>query len=119
MTRRQRARKPPPALLQQRVLAYAVLPRSVPFLGDNSIFVGSPGGELLPIGRVPRLAICEAEQGGVSLHFCDGTWGNVASTECETIEKAKARAERSYPGSSRHWIAARVSKARVTRYLEH
>ena len=43
MTRRKRARKPPPALLQQRVLAYAVLPRSVPFLGDNSIFIGSPG----------------------------------------------------------------------------
>ena len=48
---------------------------------------------MLPIGRVPRLAICEAGQGTVSLHFCDGTWGNVASTEYETIEQAKIDAK--------------------------
>ena len=109
---------PPPALLQARVLAYAVLPRSVPFAGDDSIFVAREGGPLVPLGRVPRLAICEEAGGGIQLLFCEGTWRNVASTPHKTVAEAKARAERIYPDSSRCWVAARVTRAQAAKYLD-
>ena len=112
-----RPRKPPPALLQHRVLAYAVLPRSVPFAGETSIFIGGPNG-FVPLGRVPRLAICEEAEGAIHLLFCDGRWQSEASTPHKSVAEAKARAERTYPGSSRCWVAARVTKAQAAAYLE-
>jgi hypothetical protein len=118
MSTMSRSRKPPPALLQNRVLAYAILPRARPFLGVSSLFIGTPGGSFAPISRVPRLAICEDPVRGILLLFCNGDWSIVASTEYPSVAEAKASAERSYPGSSRYWVTAKVSKARAAKYLD-
>lgn len=115
---RRQPREPPPAIVQARVLQYAVLPRSVPFAGDSSIFVGKKGGPLLPLARVPRLAICSDTGGQIRLTFCDGRWQYQASTHHTTVAQAKRRAERIYPGSSRHWTNAHVSAADAREYLE-
>jgi hypothetical protein len=115
---RRRPKKPPPAIVQAQVLEYAVLPRSVPFAGDRSIFVGKAGGTLLPLARAPRLVICRGTDGGVQLTFCDGRWQYVASTGYKTVAKAKSRAERIYPGSSRYWTKAHFTVGDVRRYLE-
>jgi len=114
---RRRPRKPPPALLQYRVLAYAVLPPFVPFAGDRSLFIGGPNG-FVPLGRVPRLAICEEADGVIHLLFCGGRWRMAAATPHKSVAEAKARAERTYPGSSRSWVAAKVTKAQAAAYLD-
>ena len=111
-------RKPPPAIIQARVLEYAVLPRAIPFAGDKLLFVGKSGGALLPLGRVPLLAICKEAKGDVLLVFCDGGWEYVASTGHKTVGEARRRAERIYPGSRRYWTKTRFTAADVRGYLE-
>jgi hypothetical protein len=90
----------------------------VPFVGDRSIFVARDGGPLLPLERMPRLAICEEPGGDIRLLFCDGKWSHVASMRHKSVGEAKARSERMYPGSSRYWIASQVTKAQSAKYLE-
>jgi hypothetical protein len=114
---RGRPRKPPPAIVQAHALEYAVLPRSIPFAGDSSIFVGKAGGPLLPLERVPRLAICR-DPDGIRLTFCGGRWQYVASTHHKTVAEAKKRAERIYPGSLRYWAKTGFTAADVRSYLE-
>jgi hypothetical protein len=113
--RRPTVRQPPPALSQARVLRYAALPRSTPFVDDSSVLVGSP---LQPLGRVPRVAICEDADGEILLLFCDAAWGSLACVTQKSVQHAKARVERMYPGSSKHWRNARVTKARAAQYLQ-
>ena len=112
-TRRRTARQPPPALVQARVLKYAALPRSIPFVETKSIFVGSQ-----PLGRVPRVAICQEAHGQILLLFCDASWRHIASASQNSILDAKARVELLYPGSSKRWVDAKVTKARAARYLQ-
>ena len=111
-------RKPPPVLLQARVLEYAILPKSTPFLVNTSFLVGDSGGPLKPLGRVPRLAICQDPAGEIQLLFCKGNWASAFHASCKSLAQAKARAESSYPGSSRHWRAANVIEASAAKYLE-
>jgi len=115
---RRHPRRPPPAILQARVLHYAVLPRAVPFAGNRSISLARAAGPLVPLARVPRLAICMETGGDIGLTFCDGRWRYVASTTHTTVAQAKRRAERIYPGASRHWTKAHVTVADARRYLE-
>lgn len=110
-------RPPPPAIVQARVLHYAVLPRSLPFAGA-SIFVAKKGEPLLPLARVPRLAICKEGTSKVRLTFCDARWQYVASSTHRTVPEAKRRAERAYPGVSRHWTKAHVTATAAREYLE-
>jgi hypothetical protein len=112
-TRQRTVRQPPPALVQARVLKYAVLPRSIPFVQTNSLFVGSKS-----LGRVPRVAICQEANGQILLLFCDSSWGHRASATQDSLLSAKARVERMYPGSSKHWVDAKVTKARAAQYLQ-
>ena len=112
--RRSGPSQPPPALMQARVLKYAALPRSIPFVQDNSMFVGSP---LQPLGRVPRVAICQQADGRILLLFCDAGWASLACVPQKSLLDAKARVERMYPGSSKKWMSARVTKARAAQYL--
>ena len=101
--------------MQARVLKYAALPRSIPFIEDNSMFVDSP---LRPLGRVPRVAICEHGDGEILLLFCDAAWGSLACATQKSVPHAKARVERMYPGSSKYWLNAKVTKARAAQYLQ-
>jgi hypothetical protein len=113
-----RPRRPPPARSQARVLAYAILPKAVPFINDGLIFIGKGRGPLVPLKRVPRLAICEEQPGAIRLLFCEGTWKQKASSVHKTAAEAKARAKRMYPGASRYWVAAHVTKAQAAKYLD-
>src|SRR5689334_22762324 len=113
-----RARKPPPTLYQARVLEYAILPKSIPFIVNTSFLVGDVGGPLRPLGRVPRLAICQNADGEIQLLFCKGNWGSASQASCKSLAEAKALAQRSYPGSSAHWRAANVTEAQAAKHLE-
>jgi hypothetical protein len=106
--------KPPPVLASARVLAYAILDGSVGFSGRSRVFV-----ENRELGRVPRLVIAEALEGaGVVLLYCDDEWRVVAATRMRSPSHAKTRAERTYPGVSRLWVDAGVSKADAVAYAE-
>jgi hypothetical protein len=104
--------------MQARVLEYASLPRSIPFAQDNSILVGASGSPLQPLGRVPRVAICEESNGKLVLLFCDSGWRSLASVGQTSLRHAKSRVEMLYPGSSKRWVRAKVTKARASGYLE-
>jgi len=98
--------KPPPVLASARVLEYAVIDDSVGYSGKSFVFVGDR-----ELGRVPRLAVCQAlDSQEVLLLYCNADWGVVASAGYDSATRAKARAERTYPGVSRCWVDAGVSR---------
>ena len=98
--------KPPPVLASARVLEYAVLDDSVGYSGKTWVFVGDR-----ELGRVPRLAVCEGlETAETLLLYCDHDWSVLAAARYDSPKRAKARAERTYPGVSRRWVSAGVSR---------
>jgi hypothetical protein len=104
---------PPPTLLQSRVLAYATVSRSVPFSGRGLQFVG--GKEL---GRVPRLALCQALEGSsFFLLHCSLGWRVLGSSEHRSRREAECRAARIYPGISALWTPTRVTRAQAEAHL--
>jgi hypothetical protein len=105
----------PPAICSKRVLHYAVLDETVGFnSGHRLVFVD--GKEL---GKVPCLAICQEKNTSKFLiYYCDGDWDPVGASEYDTVEAAKRRAERIYPGSSAKWVEAHFTEEEVTRYLD-
>jgi hypothetical protein len=65
------------------------------------------------------LVIAEGLEGaGVVLIYCDDEWRVVAATRMRSPSHAKTRAERTYPGVSRLWVDAGVSKADAVAYAE-
>src|SRR5262245_28609914 len=106
--------KPPPVVASARVLEYAVLDGSVGFSGKSRAFV-----ENRELGRVPRLVIAEGlEAAEVLLLYCDDEWSVLAAAGMRSSSHAKARAERTYPGVSRLWVNAGVSKEEALAYAE-
>jgi hypothetical protein len=112
-----RPSNPPPLIcVKDRVLlCYAILTDSVGFnAGHGLIFVD--GKE---IGRVLCVAICQdKESSAVTLYFCDCDWSPIGIAGYESVEAAKRRAERIYPGSSSFWVESRYSAEDATRYLD-
>ena len=106
---------PPPAVCSERVLHYAVLDETVGFnSGHRLVFID--GKEL---GKVPCLAICQKKKASKFLiYYCDNDWEPVGASEYDTVEAAKGRAERIYPGSSAKWIEAHFTEEDVRRYLD-
>lgn len=108
---------PPPIICtNDRVLLhYAVLHEAVGFReGHKLLFVD--GRE---IGRVPYLAICQDKDSpNVILYFCDGDWKPLGIGAEGSIDNAKKKAERIYPGSSRCWVEAHFSEGDVAEYLD-
>jgi ClpX C4-type zinc finger len=106
---------PPPVIaVNDRVLLeYVLLDDSVGFLaGHKLLYVG--GRE---IGKVPCLALCEdKETASVTLYFCDGKWEPLAVTGHDSVQSAKSKAERIYPGSSSRWVKAHFPDEEVARY---
>ena len=83
------------------LLCHAVLDESVGYsMGHGLFFVD--GKE---IGKVPRLAICKDKASGLfTLYYCDEDWNPLGvATDYRSIDSAKLRAERIYPGSSTRW----------------
>ena len=107
---------PPPIIcVNDRVLLhYAVLTASVGFnAGHGLLFVGKK-----EIGRVPCLAISQdRESSQVTLYYCDSDWTPIGIAGHESVEAAKRRAERIYPGSSSCWVKADFSEEDVNRHL--
>jgi hypothetical protein len=98
--------KPPAVLASARVLEYAVVDDSVGYSGKSWVFVGDR-----ELGRVPRLAICEGlETGEILLLYCAADWNVLGAAKYASPARAKARAERTYPGVARRWVNARVSR---------
>jgi hypothetical protein len=108
------AEPPPPALGCDRVLEYAVLDESLPFAGHGLLFTDG-----MEIGRVPRLAISVGRATStVHLLNCDEDWNALGISGHDSIEEAKRRAERFYPGVSARWIGRNVSEEAAERYLD-
>ena len=106
--------QPPPVLASARVLQYAILDGSVGFSGKSRVFI-----ESRELGRVPRLVIAEGlETGDVVLLYCDDDWSVLAAAGMRSPAHARGRAERTYPGVSRLWVDAGVSKAQALAYAE-
>ena len=98
--------KPPQLLDSARVLHYANVDKGVGFAGRTLLFVD--GKEL---GKVPNLAICaEVSSGGVLLFHCSRAWKVFGCSAHDSVEAAKEKAERIYPGLSSRWVEAKASK---------
>jgi hypothetical protein len=106
--------QPPPVLASARVLQYAILDGSVGFSGKSRVFV-----ESCELGREPRLVIAEGlEAADVVLLYCDDEWSVLTAAGMRSTADARARAERTYPGVSRLWVDAGVSRAQALAYAE-
>ena len=108
---------PPPVITgNDRVLLhYAILTDSVGFTSGHSLmYVGDK-----EIGRVPYLAICEDKDSlQFVLYFCNRDWGPIGVASYDSVETAKRRAERIYPGSANCWVGAHFSEADAKGYIE-
>ena len=95
---------PPPiiTLNDSALLCYAVLDESVGYKVNHGLFFVD-GKE---IGKVPRLAICRDKDSGLfTLYYCDDNWSFLGvAADYQSVEAAKNRAERIYPGSSTRWL---------------
>jgi hypothetical protein len=116
MTKKSSNPPPPVICINDRVLLhYAVLDESVGYRAGHGLFFVD-GKE---IGRVPCLAIChERESNKLTLYYCGSDWGLLGvATGYESVEAAKLRAERIYPGSYACWEEAHFTDEDVSRYL--
>ena len=108
---------PPPKIgVNDRLLVqYAVLTDSVGFTAGHGLFFVD-GKE---IGRVPCLAICEdKESEALTLYFCGDDWNPIGIAPCASIEAAKRKAERIYPGSSACWLKAHFTAEDANRFVD-
>jgi hypothetical protein len=94
-------------------VAYAVVPRGVPFVNEGRFWVG---GRLAK--RMPRLMItADAVAGGVDLWFCDREWQVRQASHSSSIAEAKRFAESLYRGLAPRWVDRRVTRRSAKRYL--
>ena len=86
---------PPPVLDCARVLAYAIIDKSVVYSERGSFFVDD---KLL--GPVPRLAICQSfDDKEILVLYCDNDWNSLGTQGAYTsVRAAKATMEKSYRG---------------------
>jgi len=95
---------PPPIIDSARVLEYAQVGQDIQYTGRIHLIVD---GERL--GAVPNLAICSNYHipGDILLLFCDEEWISKGCIAFSTIEEARIKAERGYPGISSHGTPTR------------
>lgn len=104
---------PPPVLDGARRLAYAVVDRSVTHVAKLALLVDGK-----PLGAVPGIAICQEQDGGILLMFCDDRWQPLGVAQCSSLAEAKSRAEREYSGLAAKWIDAKVTEQEAARYIK-
>jgi len=106
---------PPPTIATDRVLHYAILPKSIPCTPNHGLLYVD-GNE---IGKVPALAICESRQNkNLILHYCDKDWDSIAVSVHGSVDSAKLRAERIYPGSMALWRESNFSEEDAEKHLD-
>ena len=104
---------PLPILDSAKVLCYTLIPDSVEFTRTLTFVDG------VELGRVPRLAICQYRNTSeVLLFHCDSEWSVLGCGGFSSMEKAKQRAERIYPGIGAHWIDSPYTQEEVDRGVE-
>lgn len=99
----QNPRPPQKITLNDAALLYYVeLDESVGYTEGHGLFFVD-GKE---IGKVPRLAICKDKESGLfTLYYCDENWILLGvAANYQSVDAAKHRAERIYPGSSARWV---------------
>lgn len=107
---------PPPMLACARVIAYAQVDASIPFLARTILYVD---GELL--GRVPCLAICKNlgnDDGDALLFHCDEQWNVLGVSGDANVEAVMLAAERNYPGLEPHWIRLDTTHEEAVAYYD-
>ena len=107
---------PPPVLDRARVIAYALVDESVQWTGCQTLFVG--GKEL---GPVPRLALCQNVSGVLKyilIFHCNEQWEVLGCGGGDTIDAAKASAERAYRGITAKWIETRVTEEEARAWIK-
>jgi ClpX C4-type zinc finger protein len=107
---------PPPVLDRARVIAYAVLDDSVQWTGRQKLFVDGKA-----LGPVPRLALCQNVEGNLKdilVFHCNDEWAVLGVSGGETLEAAKASAERAYRGVGARWIPTNVTEDEAKSWIE-
>lgn len=95
-----------------RLLEYASIRPPVVFSGHTSLLVDG-----VEVGAVPKLVIsAPLRESGVWLNYCDERWNPVGTVALASLAEARRHAERNYPGVSRLWRKAHVSRARALAY---
>jgi len=90
----------PEILSGERVVAYALIDASVDYVEQRRFFVDDE-----PLGRVPRLAICdEAASGNALLLHCDEAWNVLGAEVFKSKAEAMSSASTAYPGIESRWV---------------
>lgn len=111
----QAADAPPPAIGSDRVIAYAIVDKTVHFTGEQRLFVGD---KLL--GRVPRIAICKSLRKDLKdylILFCSKSWQALGVAGAKSLPLAKREVERYYAGISDKWVTVNTSERMAKRWL--
>jgi hypothetical protein len=105
---------PPPIIDSARTICYAVKDDDVVFTNRIHLIVG---GER--VGEVSHLAICHnySNPDDFLLLLCDADWESKGVIGFDSVEAAKAKAERGYEGISRKWVDVEASKEELDRFL--
>ena len=107
--------QPPPVLFSARVVAYVAIDSLIEYTGRTLMLVNGKA-----LGRVKRLAICEslAEPRTIFLLHCDDSWNGLAAVGADTVDDAKAEAERNYPGLMGQWKELGVTREQALEYYD-
>jgi len=108
---------PPPVITvnDRFLLHYAILSDSVGFNAGHRLMFRDG----VEIGRVPCLAICQDKDSvQFMLYYCDSDWKPLGIASYNSVEAAKRRAERIYPGSIACWVQAQFTDADADRFLK-
>ncbi len=95
---------PPHEIDSVHISAYAAIDDKMKWTGQSGGPTVYVGGKLLE--RVPRLAIGLNYDGhDYMLLYCNKHWETLAAGGYPSLEHAKARAEREYPGVASRWVS--------------
>jgi hypothetical protein len=105
---------PSPVIQSARVISYAFVD-DIPYRRWGSLY----SGDRL-IEHVPQLAICLnlGKDIGPLLFHCDEEWNVLGVSGGATIEEAKGRAARNYPGVESRWVDVNTSIDEAIRYYD-
>lgn len=109
-------KSPPPVLDSARLIAFAHNDDEIEYTDCINLFVGEER-----LGEVPCLAICRNywHPHDILLLFCDLDWQSKGVIGFETVDEAKAKADRGYHGISKKWMNCPYSDQEVAEYLRN
>jgi ClpX C4-type zinc finger len=105
---------PPPVIDSARVVSYAFV-EDIPYRKWGALYVGD---EL--VEAVPCLAICInlGKDIGPLIFHCNTQWNTRGTSGAETVEAAKERMEKNYPGVSARWVDVNTSVEDALKYYD-